>query len=121
MPDDLVVLDGSTFFVTDRLGDVASILEPRGFFFADVRHLSVWKLLIDGQPLQLLSSGSVDYYSARVFATAGSLRIGSEAQIAIQRDRFVSDGCHEDILVENLGETKCQLELEVRFDADFAD
>ena len=39
MSDPLVVLDGSTFFVSAPSGDVAGV-EAEGFFHADVRHLS---------------------------------------------------------------------------------
>jgi hypothetical protein len=37
----LVLVDGSTFFASDGVGDTAS--EEDGLFFGDVRHLSVWR------------------------------------------------------------------------------
>ncbi len=41
--DQLVVLDGSRFFVTNLAGDCLPTQES-GYFFQDVRHLSVWRL-----------------------------------------------------------------------------
>ncbi len=49
VPDKLVVLDGSTFFVSDGAGDTDGS-EATGFFFQDVRHLARWSLSVDGTP-----------------------------------------------------------------------
>ena len=48
MAGDLTVLDGNTFFVSDPAGDVEPGPDPNGFFHADMRHLSTWRLLING-------------------------------------------------------------------------
>ena len=69
--DRLVVLDGSTFFVSGRDGDCPESQET-GFFHQDVRHLSRWNLLVDGQPIRLLTSRNDAYYAARVFGTLAS-------------------------------------------------
>ena len=47
MPN-LLLLDGCTFFLSQENGDVES-RAPEGFFYSDVRHLSQWRLLIDGE------------------------------------------------------------------------
>jgi len=75
MADDLVVLDGSTFFVSDQAGDVRGE-GTSGLFFQDVRHLSSLSVSIDGAPLRVLTSRVVDYYSARVFGTLATARMG---------------------------------------------
>src|SRR5215468_2934950 len=41
----LVVLDGSTFFVSAPSGDLEPGGDASGYFFADIRHLSTWRLL----------------------------------------------------------------------------
>src|SRR5438132_1056540 len=56
MAGDLTVLDGNTFFVSDPAGDVEPGPDPTGFFHADMRHLSTWRLLINVQPLYVLTS-----------------------------------------------------------------
>ena len=50
MTDDLVrILDGNTFVVSDRRGDIeASATDPTGFFSFDTRFLSRWVLTIGG-------------------------------------------------------------------------
>jgi glycogen debranching enzyme len=118
--DDLVVLDGSTFLVSARNGDIEPGLEL-GFFYADVRHLSQWQILVDGVPLRLLSAGNLAYYSARVVGTLGSVRIGENPPVSVRRDRFVQSGIHEDLILENHSECERELVVEVLFDSDFAD
>ena len=62
MAEQVVVLDGGTFFVSDRADDMGT-RSGDGFFFADTRHLSEWQLLVKGAPLHLLTSRVIDYYS----------------------------------------------------------
>ncbi len=121
MAEALVVLDGSTFFVSSPSGDVEPVADASGYFFADMRHLSTWQLLADGEPLRVLSSGTVDYYSATVDATLARARVGKNPTVTVRRDRFVSDGVHEDLIVTNNSSLPARLELELRFGADFAD
>jgi glycogen debranching enzyme len=120
MAPDLIVLDGSTFFVSDPAGDVEGA-GPGGFFFRDVRHLSSWSLTINGSAMRVLSSRVVDYYSARVFGTAPIARVGANPPISIQRDRVVAGGVHEDLWVRNHSEVEQQLTLEIAIGSDFAD
>ena len=76
MSEALVGLDGSTFFVSAASGDVEPGADASGYFYADMRHLSTWQLLADGEPLRVLSSGTVDYYSASIHATLARARVG---------------------------------------------
>ncbi|MEO6796843.1 MAG: glycogen debranching N-terminal domain-containing protein [Candidatus Dormibacter sp.] len=117
----LVVLDGSTFFVSDPTGNVEPGHGATGFFFKDMRHLSTWRLLVNGRPMQLLTVRTPDYYSARIFGTLGTARVGLNPTISIRRDRFVSDGVHEDIVVENNCDSEQEVRLELEFGSDFAD
>ncbi|MEO5704025.1 MAG: glycogen debranching N-terminal domain-containing protein, partial [Candidatus Limnocylindrales bacterium] len=120
MASDLVVLDGSTFFVSDGAGDVRGE-GPTGFFFQDVRHLSSWALSVNGAPMRVLTSRVVDYYSARVFGTLPTARLGHNPPISIQRDRVVGGGVHEDLWVRNHSEVAQAVTLHVDVDSDFAD
>jgi glycogen debranching enzyme len=116
----LVVLDGSTFFVSRRDGDCPPSQET-GFFSEDVRHLSTWQLLAEGEPIRLLSSRNDTYWSARVFGTLASAGVGRNPAVSIRRDRVVAHGLHEDLVVDNHGRDPCSLALELRVAADFAD
>ena len=120
MTSDLVVLDGSTFFVSDEAGDVRDG-GPTGFFFQDVRHLSRWALSVNGAPMRVLTSRVVDYYSGRVFGTLPTARLGHNPPISLQRDRIVGGGVHGDLWIRNHSEVTQELILELEVDSDFAD
>jgi glycogen debranching enzyme len=120
MADDLIVLDGSTFFVSDPTGDVDTrpgTDRVEGLFHSDVRHLARWSLLVDGRPIDVLSSRNVDYYSARVLGTPAD----RGAAVTVRRERVVADGVHEDIWVDNHTDTDVDIMLRLEFGADFAD
>ena len=57
MSDALVsALDGNTFVVCDRRGDIeASATDPTGLFSFDTRFLSRWVLSVNGERLDALS------------------------------------------------------------------
>jgi len=114
----LTVLDGSTFFVSDPSGDVEAE-HADGFFHVDMRHLSTWRLLVDGESPRTLSSETVDYYSARVIG--GVSRDGEDATTVVRRERFVSGGVHEDVMLENLSDGPQRVELVLEFASDFGD
>jgi glycogen debranching enzyme len=112
----LLLLDGCTFFLSQENGDVEAN-RPEGFFFNDVRHLSQWQLLVDGEPLKPLTSRAVDYFSGRVVAAPE----GKDPPLTVERDRFVTEGTHEDIVVSNNSAEELLLDLDLFFAADFAD
>jgi hypothetical protein len=118
----LLLLDGSTFFVSQENGDIDAN-QPEGFFFKDVRHLSEWRLLVDGEPLNPLTSRAVDYFSGRVVAAPEGKDPpqGKDPPLTVERDRFVTEGAHEDIVVSNHSSEERLLELDLCFAADFAD
>jgi glycogen debranching enzyme len=112
----LILFDGSTFFFSDPNGDVQAE-GAEGYFHDDVRHLSLWRLLIDGQPLRGITSRAVDYYAARIACTSEP----EDPPFSVRRDRFVTEGVHEDIVLTNHQNRELKLRLELHFDADFAD
>ncbi|MBW8741405.1 MAG: amylo-alpha-1,6-glucosidase [Acidobacteria bacterium] len=115
----LIILDGCTFFYSSENGDVDA-QEQEGLFYQDVRHLSKWGVSVDEHGLEPLTSRRVDYYSARIVCkTNGS---GSDAPpVSVRRDRFVTEGAHEDIELENLTHERQVVTLELRYGSDFAD
>jgi glycogen debranching enzyme len=120
MAEELIVLDGSTFFVSEPSGDVdARAASPRihGLFHSDVRHLARWSLLLDDQPIQVLTTRNADYYSARVVGMPS----GHGSAVTVRRERIVADGVHEDIWVQNHSDAPADLVLRLCFAADFAD
>ena len=116
---DLIILDGCTFFYSSENGDVEAE-DAEGLFYQDVRHLSRWHVRIDGGKLEPLTSRRVDYFSARVVGTPPKQGDGA-APISVRRDRFVTEGAHEDVVLENLSDDPHDVTLEVTYGADFAD
>src|SRR5947209_8027999 len=121
MAGNLTVLDGNTFFVSDAAGDVEPGQDANGFFHADMRQLSIWRLLVDGRPVHVLTSRTVDYYSASIFATLASVGVGENPPISIRRDRFVARGVHEDVIVQNHSDRPQTVTIALEYGADFAD
>jgi glycogen debranching enzyme len=117
--DDLIILDGCTFFYSGGQGD-AEADDVDGLFYHDVRHLSRWVLRVDGKELEPLTSRRVDYYSARIVGSPKNTA-DDEPAIVVRRDRFVTEGAHEDIVLENLADEPRDVTLELSFGTDFAD
>jgi glycogen debranching enzyme len=115
-PPPLIVFDGCTFFASADSGDVDD--GDGGFFFEDVRHLSRWNLAVRGLELETLTSSRVDYYSARIVLIPNDQE---PEGLSLRRDRFVTDGVHEDLVVDNASEERRRLRLELSLAADFAD
>jgi glycogen debranching enzyme len=107
------ILDGSTFCVCDERGDLC---EPtHGLFVDDTRFLSRLGLTVDGERPLLLSSGTVEYFSAAFFLRTAS------SDVSIRRERFVGDGMQDHIVVTNESSESKRLRLGVEIGADFAD
>jgi len=115
-------LQGSTFVVSDRAGDIeGSPADPHGLFFRDTRFLSRWKLTLDGEPVSPLSTDDVHYSYAQFFLVRGTGTIYADSSISVLRQRLVGDGFHEDLTVMNHGAAPVELHVRYEADADFAD
>ncbi len=120
--DTVSILDGSTFVVSDRRGDIdARPDQPLGLFFRDTRFLSRWALTLAGEPLAVLSTDDVDYYSAQFFLVPATGTVYRNPALSVIRQRFVGDGLHEDVVVLSHSPEPIELELRLDADADFAD
>jgi glycogen debranching enzyme len=115
--EQLILVDGATFVSSDRNGDVEAD-DPEGYYYEDVRHVSRWCLRLNGKPLSALTSRVVDYFSARF---VGAPEGDEQPTLSVRRDRFVSEGFHEDLVVTNHGDDEQRVRLELAFACDFAD
>jgi glycogen debranching enzyme/putative sterol carrier protein len=116
------ILEGNTFVVSDRRGDVdASPDQPHGLFHQDTRFLSKWRLRLDGSPLGVLSTDDVAYFKAQFFLVPASATVYVDSPLSIIRKRSVGEGFHEDITVLNHLPDPVELELRFEAAADFAD
>ncbi len=117
----LSVLDGSTFVVGDRLGDIrAGEGRDHGFFSEDTRFISRWALRVGDAPLELLSLHQSAHFDAQFFLTP-TVGPDDEAPCSIVRHRLVDDVWMEEVTVTNhLHETR-SVRVMLEVDADFAD
>jgi glycogen debranching enzyme len=118
---DLSVLDGSTFVVGDRLGDVrADEGREHGFFAEDTRFISHWVLRVGEAPLELLSLDQSRHFDAQFVLTPA---VGPEDQAAcsIVRRRLIDRVWIEEITVINHLHQASEIRLALEVGADFAD
>jgi glycogen debranching enzyme len=116
------ILDGSTFAVSNRSGDMdARPDQPHGFFYKDTRHLSRWVLTINGVAPAPLSTDTVEYYFAQFFLAPPTGTIYRDPSLSLMRRRLIGDGFVEELTLMNHGATAADLVVRVEAGADFAD
>lgn len=124
-----VLLNGDTFAVFDRSGDIHPLgIGQQGIFHKETRHLSRLELRIDGiRPLLLSSAIREDNVLFAVDMTNPDLRIASphplpRGTLHIYRTKFLAvSACYDRITVHNYGEMPVDVGLSLEFEADFAD
>jgi len=115
----LTILEGSTFCICDELGDISE--RTGGFFAEDTRFLSLFRLTMNGEKPLLLSSGTVEHYSA-AFYLRNPLADGlPQDSLAIVRERRVANDMQDRIVVQNVSAAPVSFELAVEVASDFAD
>jgi glycogen debranching enzyme len=117
----LSVLDGSTFVVGDRLGDLRGEAgREHGFFCADTRFISRWVLRIDEAPLELLGLDQSTHFAAQFFLAP---EVGPEEQVpcSVTRRRLIDHVWLEELSVTNHRHEHCQVRVGLEIDTDFAD
>jgi glycogen debranching enzyme len=117
----LSVLDGSSFVVGDRLGDVrAHEGREHGFFSEDTRFVSRWVLHVAGAPLELLGLDQRHHFTAQFFLTP-TVGPDDPAPCSIMRRRLIDHEWMEDVTVTNHLHTTSEVSVALEVDADFAD
>jgi glycogen debranching enzyme len=115
----LTILEGSTFCISDELGDVHG--SSLGFFADDTRFLSRCLLTVNGVRPLLLSGGKAEYYSAGFFLRNPVVGGLEPDELSIARERFVGDGMQDHLLVQNHSGRVRDFELALELGTDFAD
>ncbi len=115
----LTILEGSTFCLSDDLGDVAG--ETSGFFAWDTRFLSRLALRVDGARPLPLSAGRLQHFAAAFYLRNPRVNELPGDSLSIARRRFVGTGLQERIAVRNESMERLAFELSVELGADFAD
>ena len=97
----------------------------QGFYHADTRLLSSWRIFANGAPWDLLNAGNIAYYAARIYLT-NTLIVSEQGDIpagtlGLTVGRCLSGGLHEDLDLVNHGQRPVQFNLEIAARSDFAD
>ncbi len=128
MPDDRIVLkENRIMMVSDPLGDIsANNDEGLGLYLGDTRFLCRYEFRVN-QVKPILLSASVDQSYVATFQLVNALLPKSNGEriprqsISIRRSRFIYEGLHERIGVQNCASFALEVECSFDFDADFRD
>jgi glycogen debranching enzyme len=116
------ILDGNTFVVSDRRGDLeASPTDTHGLFLNDTRFLSRWILTIDGRRPNLLTADEQDYFRVQFFMALATGTIYVDSHLTVVRRRAVGGGFHEDLEIANHDKKPVDLVVHLEAAADFDD
>jgi glycogen debranching enzyme len=118
----VTLLEGSAFCISSRAGDIQRD-RPHGLFIADTRVLSCWRLAIDGQPVENLSTveESSEPYRATFIGRTPPRRWAADSTMLVLRERNIGDGMRENVVLRNFGHEPASVTLTMAVDVDFAD
>ncbi len=126
LEDRVILKQNDLFMVSDLAGDVPSAAEGGlGLYRSDTRFLSRYELRLNGRRPILLNQGVDRAYVATFQLTNPELvsHVGHipRQSLSVRRTRFVHDGVHERIGIQNCNPFPVEFELELRLEADFLD
>ncbi|WP_431874827.1 amylo-alpha-1,6-glucosidase [Micromonospora marina] len=122
MKELISILDGNTFVVSDRRGDIEPSLDyPTGLFSFDTRFLATWVLTLDGERLNALSVDEETSYDTTYFLVPGAPSHYVDAKISVLRYRAINGSFEETLTVLNHTTSPVDLTLRIDIGADFAD
>jgi glycogen debranching enzyme len=114
------LVEGRTFAVSTRTGDIHSGF-AQGLFAFDVRVLSRWELLVNGEPTESLAVQTDEPFAATFVSRAVPSPGHADATLVVFRTRHVGGGMREQIDITNHGLETATVALDVVSDADFAE
>ena len=117
------ILDGNTFVVSDRRGDVeGGPGDESGLFHNDMRFVSRWVLTVNGVKPNVLSIDDFQYNCVQFFCavTTGTIYVDSHLSVTRQRE-ITKEGFSEQITLENHSHDPMDIAVELEAAADFAD
>ncbi|WP_249012118.1 glycogen debranching N-terminal domain-containing protein [Conexibacter sp. DBS9H8] len=119
--DAISVLDGSTFVVSDRRGDVSPEAgAEHGFFAQDTRFLARWSLSVGERPLELLSLHQGTHYESDFILTP-QVAPEEQAPCSVIRRRLIDRVWLEEVTVTNHLHTPVAWPVTLTAAAEFAD
>lgn len=128
LEDRVILKHNDIFIVSDLKGDIPAGNDAGlGLYRSDSRFLSTYELRLNGRRPILLNHGVDRAYVATFQLVNPALepRHGGgtipKQSLSLRRTRFVHNGVHERIGLQNCNRHPVEVDLEFRFDADFLD
>ncbi|WBB74239.1 amylo-alpha-1,6-glucosidase [Micromonospora sp. WMMD1128] len=122
MKERVSILDGNTFLVSDRRGNIEPSYDfPTGLFSYDTRFLSTWILSLDGQLLHALSIDDSLSYKTRFFMVPGEPTHDLDADVSVIRSHSIASSFDEDLTLLNHSAQDKEFRLRLDIASDFAD
>ena len=129
MPHDqlppFVLKDGETFAMLDGRGEICPETHPdSGIFHRGTRHVSRLQLLLWGESAAVLSSTERGEMGVHVSHLTNAAAAGGPPQGVIHLERssvLTPSACLQELTFTNYGDTRLDVPLSVRCDADFRD
>ncbi|NES31521.1 amylo-alpha-1,6-glucosidase [Micromonospora terminaliae] len=122
MKERVSILDGNTFLVSDRRGDIEPSFDfPTGLFSFDTRFISTWLLTLNGQRLHALSIDDSMSYRTRFFLVPGEPTHYLDAKVSVIRSRSIGGSFDEELTLLNHSGQEVEFTLRLDIGSDFAD
>jgi glycogen debranching enzyme len=118
--DTVTLVEGGTFCLSDRRGDVREG-GSHGLFFRDARVLSRLELRVDGRPPEPLAVHTPEAFFGQFVMRRGPRPGMADSTLLVVRERLIADGMRETISLHNLDDEATVVSVELVVDADFAD
>jgi len=125
-PPVLTINRGSTFMVTDLSGEIDHAA-AHGVFAEDTRFISDYRLFINTQSWECVTSAAVTYFAVRLELTNPEVppSDGESAiegrTIALTLERYIDNGLREYFHIVNYSQTVVRFPLALEMRSDFAD
>jgi glycogen debranching enzyme len=116
----VTLLNGTSFCISAASGDMIPS-GTHGMFIHDTRFISEWKLVVNGQLVEPLSATTPDPNRASFVGRAHRSAREADAGLLIERERILSDGITETVLIHNYSQLVAECTVELVVDTDFAD
>lgn len=118
----MVLKQGSHFLVLDEMAQIPDCNTlGYGYYRHDTRQLSHWALYLNGMPLSFLSSDLQKGYSGSFLYANLQMDDIPQQKITVERQVVMDDLLWEKLAIENFGSQAYDVELQMKFNSDFAD
>ena len=118
----LTLKQGSHFLVLDEVGFIpACNTLGYGYYRHDTRHLSQWEVTLNGIALSVLSNEVHQGYGGTLLYTNPLINDIPQQKLSIKRKLVLDDLLWEKITIENFGTESYDIDLQIKFQSDFAD